>query len=94
MFGSAQLLTPLIFEKDLRNSTSPIHNAMVFLYSMETFLPYALNKACREKDESKIETLGPFAVALSYILRFSQAERRIGNELRGKFRVYRGVKLP
>ena len=31
---------------------------------METFLPYILNKAEREKLESKIESLGPYAVAL------------------------------
>jgi hypothetical protein len=32
---------------------------------METFLPYNLNKAEREKDKSKIFSLGPFAYALS-----------------------------
>jgi hypothetical protein len=34
---------------------------------METFLPYTLNKAEREKDASKVMSLGPFAFALSRI---------------------------
>ena len=39
----------------------------LFLYSMETFLPYKLNQADREKDKSKIQTLGPFVYALDII---------------------------
>jgi hypothetical protein len=27
---------------------------------METFLPYVINKAFRDKDESKVKTLGPY----------------------------------
>ena len=34
---------------------------------METFLVYKLNQAEREKDKSKIQTLGPFAKALESI---------------------------
>ena len=34
---------------------------------METFLPYKLNLAERNKDNSKIKTLGPFACALKKI---------------------------
>ena len=38
------------------------------MYSLESFLYSTLNKASRECDESKIETLGPFAYALDMIL--------------------------
>ena len=31
---------------------------------METHLPYALNTASRDLDETKIDTLGPFSWAL------------------------------
>jgi hypothetical protein len=31
---------------------------------METFIPLAINKACRIKDKNKVKTLGPFANAL------------------------------
>ena len=37
------------------------------MYSMETFLPYNLNKAERERDPKKVMTLGPFADALKDI---------------------------
>ena len=37
------------------------------MYSMETFLPYTLNKADREKDASKVKSIGPFGWALGYI---------------------------
>jgi hypothetical protein len=33
---------------------------------METFIPYELNKAERERDASKVLTLGPFALVLKY----------------------------
>jgi len=38
------------------------------MYSMETFLPYTLNKAERERDSSKINSLGPFASVLREII--------------------------
>ena len=31
---------------------------------MESFLPYKLNQAERNKDSSKVETFGPFAYVL------------------------------
>ena len=37
---------------------------ILYIYSLETFLPEALNKATIEKDASKIATLGPFAKVL------------------------------
>ena len=35
---------------------------------METFLAYKLNQAERDKDLSKVESLGPFAYALDRII--------------------------
>ena len=37
------------------------------MYSMETFLPYNLNKAERERDTKKVMSLGPFAFLLDEI---------------------------
>ena len=34
---------------------------------METFLPYTLNKAARNQDESKLESLGPLIYLLGVI---------------------------
>ena len=43
---------------------------------MQTFLTYDLKKASREKDETKIMSLGPYALCLSYILaKASQSEK-------------------
>jgi hypothetical protein len=36
--------------KDIRNPDSEIVKAILYIYSKETFLPYILNKASREKD--------------------------------------------
>ena len=33
---------------------------------METFIFSVLNNACRNKEEDKIDTIGPFALALYY----------------------------
>ena len=37
---------------------------LIFIYSMETFIPYKLNEASRSQDLSKIQTFGPFSYAL------------------------------
>ena len=39
---------------------------------METFLPYKLNLAERNKDLSKIKSLGPFASAINEITAMAQ----------------------
>jgi len=52
---------------DLWDPYSAITKSILFIYSMETFLPYSLNKAEREVDASKVNTLGPFAEALRRI---------------------------
>ena len=44
-----------------------ITKSILFMYSMETFLPYNLNKAERERDPKKVMSLGPFAKALGAI---------------------------
>ena len=54
--------------KKLRESYSIETKAILYIYSMETFLPQLMNQACRLQDNSKIFTLGPFAHALNSIL--------------------------
>lgn len=48
----------------LRESDSVVLKAILYIYSMETFVPFAINRACRLQDKNKINTLGPFANAL------------------------------
>ena len=38
------------------------------MYSLESFLYREVNRACREKDKSKIQTLGPFSFLVTKIL--------------------------
>ena len=49
------------------NPNSVITKSILFMYSMETFLPYNLNKAERDRDPNKLMSLGPFAKALNTI---------------------------
>ena len=50
----------------------------MYIYSMETHIPYALNNASRNFDESKAETLGPFSFLLNAGIQATENEYRIG----------------
>ena len=54
--------------KILRNLDHKITKFLLYLHTQETFLYKDLKKASRDKDESKIITLGPYALVLSFIL--------------------------
>ena len=54
--------------KEIQDPKYGVTKIIMFIYSMETHIPYDLNAASRNQDLSKIETLGPFAAALSYIV--------------------------
>ena len=43
---------------------------------METFLPFSLNKAIRDKDPTKVLSLGPFSRALGEITFWAQLKRK------------------
>ena len=57
----------LEYEGVLDNPNSNIIKFIIFIYSMETFIPKVFNKAEREKDSSKVLSLGPFANILSEV---------------------------
>jgi hypothetical protein len=59
--------------KILGNTSHKITQFLLYLHTQETFLYKDLKNASREKDESKIMTLGPYALALSYILTKSKS---------------------
>ena len=62
---------------------------MLYLHTQETFLYKDLKKASREKDESKIITLGPYALALSFILLKAKTFKKSKVDF-----VYRGMIIP
>ena len=59
---------------------------------MESFIYPDLNRASREKDETKIKYYGAFAAALSYIIYFANQNRKT-NKLKDTTILYRGLKL-
>ena len=61
---------------------------------MESFLYNNINKAERERDGSKILSLGPFAFVLMGITNWAQSNRGAENILDSNTFVYRGAKLP
>ena len=58
---------------------------------METFLPYAMNRAIREADKSSCQTIGLFAYVLNKIIDNCQ-HKRIDHKEKDYF-AYRGLKL-
>ena len=48
---------------------------ILWLYTIEPPIYADLNRACRERDESKIDSLGPFARALYFILNSAEMRR-------------------
>jgi hypothetical protein len=60
---------------DLWDPKSNLCCNILFIYSLESFLPYSLNRASYLMEESKIETLGPFAYVLAVIIAFAQRFR-------------------
>ena len=62
---------------------------------MESFIYGDLNKASRDKDESKIEYYGAYAAALSFIIHSANKNRKEGKgKLTGVTILYRGLTLP
>ena len=81
-------LTPKILSKP----THPVTIYILYLYSMESFIYSELNKACREKDTSKIKYYGAYAAALSYIIYFANSNRK-NHKMQGTTVLYRGLQM-
>jgi len=50
---------------------------LLYIYSMETFVYSLLNVSSRNKDSSKIETLGPLSLALASVVAGAESYRTI-----------------
>ena len=59
------------------------------MYSLESFLFKKLNKACRDRDNTAIDTLGPFAHVLMSVI--DQASVKRNDRAEGPFFVFRGL---
>lgn len=89
--------------KELLYKNNKHHQTIMMIYSLETFLYRDLNRASRNRDQSKVRTLGPYACALQCILigirqdtfnMYNNQERDIAFQDRVQgFIVYRGISL-
>lgn len=70
----------------------PHVKTIIFVYSLESFLFSEINRSSREKDVGAVDTLGPFAVAISNIIENLEA-KRLDRKI-GPFKCYRGLSLP
>ena len=59
---------------------------------MESFVYTDLNRATRDKDQSKIKFYGAFAAALSFIL-YSASQHRSDLKVPKSMKLYRGIKM-
>jgi hypothetical protein len=67
----------------------PLTSIILYIYSMETFLPALIDNASWSRDESRIDTLGPFVLALHEIV--YRANNKRHDVMRGQFSVFRGM---
>lgn len=79
-------LTPQI----LSDPDNEFVKTLVYIYSMESFLYVEMNKASRNKDDSKIKYYGPFAAALGFIVHNGNSQG--GNKVTSKV-LYRGFQV-
>jgi len=74
--------------KILSNPEHNINKHLLYLYSMESFIFGAMNRASRAKDEHKIKFYGPLASALSFIVHCGNKKL---TDLSKELTVYRGL---
>lgn len=67
--------------------------AFLLIYSLETFLPEAVNKATREKDVRRVDSLGPFVLVLRSIVNGAQEERTDDQKAEGDLTAWRSAIL-
>ena len=72
----------------LSNPKHVIVKTLVYIYSLDSFVFYEMNKTSRDKDTSKIKYYGAFASALGYIIHCGNKK---DSKLENEFTVYRGL---
>ena len=87
---------PITYET-LKDPASEIVCALLWIYSMESFVYKQLNAATRDHDPSYVDTLGPMCQALGTIVEVTEHSRQSDPSSVskvGKFNLYRGISLP
>ena len=72
-----------------RNPEDTITKLLIYIHSMETFIPEALNLASSAQNRTYVDSLGPFALAFGCILDKSEVNRK--DKIKGQFNLYKGI---
>lgn len=78
----------------LSDPSHEITKRLLYLYTMEDFIYYDLNRASREKNVNEIAYYGSYAAALSYIIQHANSRRKDKEKIKGNAEFYRGLKMP
>ena len=70
--------------KILADPYHKITKRILYIYSMESFICSELNRASRNKDETKIQYYGPYAAALSQIIYSANQNLKKEHKLKGE----------
>jgi hypothetical protein len=78
LFPPNQRTQPIEWKRDTNNTYGaispladpehPLTQLILWIYTIEGFIYSTMNTASRNGDESRIPTLGPYSIVLSYIL--------------------------
>ena len=63
------------YKDTLQDPEFPLVGLILWMFSSDTFIAFEMAKATRDRDASKISTLGPFAMALFRIIEAASYNR-------------------
>jgi len=66
--GQGDIDESIDFKKLWNQPFHPMNVTILYIYSLETFIPMKLNTASRDRDQQMVLSLGAFAMALKTIL--------------------------
>ena len=89
--GQGDLGEELDFKSLWKQPSHPINQTILYIYSLETFIPQRLNTASRDRDQSLVESMGAFALALKTIVYGANKHRK--DAITKDFVVWRGFNL-
>ena len=77
----------------LEDPNHPVTKTILYIYSMESPIRYALNDATKARDDSQLINLGALAYALKVILATAGTNREDNEEAGDKFWCFAGAPM-
>jgi len=75
LLGKSENMKKPLTTKILSDPQNEFVKLMLYIYSMDSFIFKEMNKASRDKDDTKIKYYGAFASALGYIIHTAGSRR-------------------